>query len=209
MFVKYIFFIVSLFFFGTLTVSAQNEEEKTGFQKDRLFTGGSLSLGFSGNSFQVGGSPFFGYSLASWVDAGITVNANYTSFRNVYTGSSNDKLRRTNYGVGPFTRLYPVRFIFIQAQYEKNFITQKYIPGNGDPSTRAKATAASMLVGAGYTTDRYPFSGRPFFYLSVLFDILNSDYSPYANSSGNIAPIIRAGIQVPLFQGRKEDFIPR
>jgi hypothetical protein len=36
----------------------------------------------------------------------------------------------------------------------------------------------------------------------VLFDVLDQDFSPYTRSDGVIIPIIRAGIQVPLFQGK-------
>ena len=187
------------------TAQAQ-DGAKNGFQKEKLFTGGSISLGYSSNSFQVGGSPFLGYSLADWADAGITINYNYTSFRNIYISDPNDKIRKTNYGGGAFTRLYPVRFLFAQAQFEHNFITQKFIPGNGHPAVKTRADANSLLLGAGYSTDRYPDSGRPFFYLSILFDVLNNEFSPYTSSTGNIVPIIRAGIQVPLFQGNSRQF---
>lgn len=182
---------------------AQEEEvEDRGFKKENLFTGGSLSLGFSSNSFQAGASPFFGYSIASWIDAGITVNYNYVSYRDVYITGSDDKLRRCTYGGGAFTRIYPIRFIFLQGQFEHNFITQKYIPGNGGTTDKAKVEANSLLVGAGLASGRYPNNGQAFFYLSVLFDVLNSDYSPYTRSDGSILPIIRGGVQVPLFQGR-------
>jgi len=193
---------VSLLFISA-AVSGQETEsaDEGGFKKENLFTGGSISLGFSSNSFQVGASPFFGYSIAPWIDAGITVNYNYTSFRDLYINYPDDKIRRTTYGGGAFTRLYPVRFLFAQAQFERNFITEKYLPGNNGASTKNKVEANSFLVGAGYTSDRYPGSGRPFFYFSVLFDVLDNEYSPYSRSGGGILPIFRGGLQVPLFQG--------
>ncbi len=98
---------------------AQDEEEvkekKSGFKKENLFTGGSISLAFYNNTFLVGGSPVFGYSLARWVDAGLVVNYNYTSYRDVSYYGANDKLRQSVYGGGSFIRLYPVRFLFVQA----------------------------------------------------------------------------------------------
>lgn len=192
--------LVAAFLFSIgLMAQSELEENQGGFRKENLFTGGSISLGFSTGSFQAGANPMFGYSLGDWVDAGVVVNFNYASFRNVFV--LNDKMRETTYGGGVFTRLYPVRFLFAQAQFERNLINQKYIPGDG-ANQKNKLQANSFLVGAGYTTDRYPGSGRPFFYLSVLFDVLDHENSPYARSGGGIMPIFRAGIQVPLFQGR-------
>lgn len=187
--------------FTVLNLHAQDEPEKTsGFHKENLFTGGGISLGFSNNSFQAGASPVLGYNVASWVDAGIAVNYNYASFRDV--NFVNDKLRESTYGGGIFAKLYPLPFLFVHSQFEHNFTTQKYLPGNGEQSEKNKVEANSLLLGLGYAGDRSPYSGRPFFYLSLLFDVLNSDYSPYATSDGRILPILRGGVQVPLFQGR-------
>lgn len=183
----------------TQLVQAQNNGESGGFSKERLFSGGSISLGFSNNTFQMGANPVLGYSIADWVDAGLVVNYIYTSYRDVY--EFNDRLRQSMYGGGAFTRLYPVRFLFAQAQFEHNFIKQKYIPNGGGSSTSDTQGANSLLLGAGYSTNRYPGSGQPFFYLAVLFDVLDNQYSPYTDAYGRSIPIIRAGIQVPLFQG--------
>jgi len=183
-------------------IFAQDNEsdEPRGFQKDRLFTGGSISFGLGTNTFQVGGSPVFGYSVAKWLDAGVVANYNYVSYRDVYT--NNDRLRSSTYGGGVFTRLYPLRFLFTQAQFEHNFIRQKYIPGSGFENESSNVEANSLLVGVGLATERYAGEGRPYFYLALLFDVLNNQYSPYLRSDGSIIPILRAGIHVPLFQGR-------
>src|SRR5882757_613530 len=52
-----------------------------GFSKENLFLGGSLALGFGSYNFNVGASPEIGYSLNSWLDAGVVVNFNYNSVR--------------------------------------------------------------------------------------------------------------------------------
>jgi hypothetical protein len=98
--------IVVLFLAGTVSFAQEDSEseEPRGFQKDRLFTGGSISFGLGSNTFQIGGNPVFGYSLARWVDAGLVVNYNYASYRDVVM--SNDKLRNTTYGGGAFTQFY-------------------------------------------------------------------------------------------------------
>jgi hypothetical protein len=178
----------------------EKDEEEKGSGKENIFTGGSVSLAFYNNTFLIGASPVFGYSLTNWVDAGVVVNYNYTSYRD-YGGILNDKLRQTVYGGGAFLKLYPVRFLFAQAQYEHNFIKFKYLPAGGGPTELSKAQANSFLIGGGYTTGRYGRGGGPFYYLAVLFDVSGNKNSPYTDAYGRTIPIIRGGIQIPLFQG--------
>lgn len=195
---KRLFFVLAMLTSIATFAQKEEEEEKTPF-KENLFTGGSISLAFYNNTFLVGGSPVFGYSLTNWADAGVVVNYNYTSYRDVQ--SFDDRLRQTVYGGGAFVKLYPIRFLFAQAQIEHNFIRQKYIYPGGSPTTKANADANSFLIGGGYTTNRYGRGGQPFFYLAVLFDVMGDDNSPYTDAYGRTIPIIRGGLQVPLFQG--------
>ena len=195
--------MVLILLISTAPAFAQDKEseEPHGFQKDHLFTGGSISFGLGSNTFQVGGSPVFGYNITNWLDAGVVANYNYVSYRNVY--QNNDKLRSSTYGGGAFTRIYPLRFLFAQAQFEHNFIKQKYIPGfSGTENETSNVEANSLLLGAGLATERYAGDGRPYFYLALLFDVLHNQYSPYLRNDGSIIPLFRAGIHVPLFQGR-------
>lgn len=190
--------VISLLSFSMLHAQDESDEEQKGFKKQNLFTGGSVSLSFGNNTFLIGGTPVFGYSLTKWIDAGVAVNFNYTSYRDYQL--FNDRLRQTIYGGGVFTRIYPVRFLFAQAQLEHNFIKQKYLPpNNGTPVTQDQ-DATSFLVGAGYTTNRNPGSGQSFFYVSVLVDLMKNEYSPYRDNANRVLPIIRAGVQIPLFQ---------
>lgn len=183
---------------------AQDEEEKKkGFKKENLFTGGSISLAFYNNTFLIGVNPVLGYSLTKWADLGIVVNYNYTSYRDVSV--FDDRLRQTLYGGGVFGRLYPVRFLFGQAQVEHNFINQKYILPNNLGTTKSNLSANSVLVGGGYTTGRFPGDGRPFYYVAILFDVSGNNNSPYTDAYGRTIPIIRAGLQIPLGQGRGKE----
>lgn len=204
---KKIILSVGLLLFTASSLFAQkkekDEKEKTSF-KENLFTGGSVSLAFYNNTFLIGASPVFGASLTKWVDAGVVVNYNYTSYRD-YGGYINDKLRQTVYGGGTFLKLYPVRFLFAQAQYEHNYLKFKYLPAGGGPTETSKAQANSFLIGGGYTTGRYGRGGGPFYYLAVLFDVSGNINSPYTDELGRTIPIIRGGIQIPLFQGGDTD----
>ena len=196
--------------------NAQDEEEekKKGFKKENLFTGGSVTASFYNGVTVLGISPVFGYKLAEWTDAGLVFNLNYASIRDYR--QFDDKLKQTVKGLGVFTRLYPVNFLFVQAQYEKNFITQKYIPSPNFPiynSYKETVNANSLLVGAGYTQGRQRGSNT-FFYLALLFDVLKDQNSPYVDvaidpntgyRSIRAIPIIRGGVNIGLFEGRYRD----
>ena len=174
------------------------DDEKRPFQEN-LFTGGSVSFSFFGNTFLVGGSPVLGYSLTNWLDAGVVVNATYTSYRD-YNGVLNDKLRQTLFGGGGFARIYPVRFLFVQGQVERNSIQQTFIPVAG-VKEKISVGASSTLIGGGYTSGRQGRGGRPFYYLAVMFDVGGDINSPYTDAYGRTIPIVRGGLQIPLFQG--------
>lgn len=197
---KYVLSVLLLITTSTILIAQDDEEKEKRPFKENLFTGGSVSLAFYNNTFLIGASPVFGYSLTNWADAGVVVNYNYTSYRDVTV--FDDRVRQTQFGGGVFTKLYPVRFLFAQAQYEYNSIRQKYIPpGGGTPTKYPAANANSFLVGGGYTTGREGRGGTPFYYLAVLFDVSGDTNSPYTDAYGRAIPIIRAGLQIPLFQG--------
>lgn len=184
----------------TLRKEQTEPEKKRGFKKENLFTGGSLSLGFSDGTTSVGLIPHFGYSINKYIDVAVSLNFNYTSQRDfiVYR----DKVRQTIIGPGAFVRLFPVKFLFAQAQFEHNFIKLKYHPADnsGYIASTEHFGGNSLLVGAGYAQGRE--DGNTFYYLSIMFDALKSKYSPYKDELGRNIPIIKAGINIALFQGR-------
>ena len=194
--------LANLVLLGTIKAQDEDEDEKKGFKKDHLFTGGSISLAFYSNTFLIGGSPVFGYNLTKWLDAGLVINYNYASYRDVYL--FDDRMRQSNWGGGAFLRLYPIKFLFAQAQAEHNWMQLKYIyPNDSSPDEKTKFTGNSFLVGGGYCTGREPKSGQPFYYLSIMFDIGNDINSPYTDAYGRTIPIIRGGLQIPICQGNK------
>lgn len=181
-----------------LGASAQSDSlKKGGFKKELLFTGGSVQASFGSGFTLLGASPVLGYSINRFIDAGIALNYTYASQRTQFRG---EKIRQSVYGGGVFTRLFPVRFLFAQGQIEHNFIRQKYIV-SGSPDTKYKAAATSYLVGAGYTTGRMAGNTNAYGYISLSVDLGNDPDSPYKDNQGNRTPIIRAGVNIPLFQG--------
>ena len=144
------------------------------------------------------------------MDAGISLNFLYNGSRDYY--EFDDKINQTVIGPGVFTRLYPLKFLFVQGQFEHNFNTLKYIPAPGSlrPEDKVKVDANTLLLGGGFAQGRQPGSNS-FFYFSVLVDVLKNVNSPYVNVDYDpvtgkqrvtMVPIIRAGVNIGLFQGR-------
>lgn len=195
-----LFAACSLLFVASLHAQDEAEKQK-GYDPENWFTGGSVSLGYSGgtySTFIAGLHPHYGYTLAKWIDLAAVVNFEYQSQRDQF----NNKYRNTTYGLGAFTRIYPVHFIFLQAGPEYNFVAQKYIPNNSGITLKQNLHAPSLLVGGGYTTSRS--DKNSFTYLSVLIDVLQNVNSPYVDGYGNILPIIRAGINIGLNRRKRK-----
>ncbi len=200
----------SLFLFAVAaTVQAQKDEEERGFKKENLFTGGSVTVSFFNGQTVLGALPHFGYKIADWLDAGISVNYQYAGARDVY--SFDDKLRQNTFGPGVFTRIYPASIIFLQGQFEHNFIKSKYTyPGAALVETQ-NLDVSSFLVGGGLANGRER-GATTFYYICVLVDVMKDVNSPYTRVSYNpdnpsqtrvsMTPIIRAGLNIGLFQGK-------
>ena len=199
-------------------VKAQDEEKsgdekKGGFKKENLFTGGGAIVSVGNYSTLLGASPVLGYSITKWLDAGIVFNFNYASYRAVYSNGfnyvvSDEKSRQTVLGPGIFARVYPLKFLFLNIQAEQNFTTDKRIAPN-TPTFKEKYSATSLLLGIGYAGGRQGI-GDMYYYISIMGDFSGNKNSPYVGISESgkavITPIFKAGLQIPLFQGKKNRF---
>ena len=209
-FLTIIFSSASIILFAQDKIANNDESSGHGFDKANLFTGGDLTLSFGTYEGIVGINPFIGYSINKWLDAGVSFNYDY-SWQQIYDYTGINLLytdRETVIGPGAFARVYPVDFLYLQAQYEENFIHDKAVYPNGAPSEIFNYTAPSLLLGVGYAGGREG-SRSLFYYISVSIDVLGNVNSPYLQQnytpSGittTILPIIRGGIQVPLFQDK-------
>ncbi|MEO5945684.1 MAG: hypothetical protein ABIP79_02630 [Chitinophagaceae bacterium] len=206
---KRIIFGFSLVISSVLLFAQDKEEEDKGFKKENLFTGGSVTLSFFGGSTIIGANPIFGYKLANFVDAGVVVNFISTSQRDYL--EFDDKVKQTVFGGGLFTRLYPLNFLFLQGQFEHNFINLKYTPASSNYLPyKETIDVNSFLVGGGYCQGRQPGSNT-FYYVAILFDVIKNENSPYVDvavdqntgrRSVRAVPLIRAGFNIGLFEGR-------
>jgi len=173
-----------------------DEEKGGGFSTNRIFIGGSINLGFASNTFQVGAVPEIGYSITDWLDAGIGINVNYASQRADPYWNGNVRYRTFNYGGGPFVRLYPVRFIFLQGQYEQNWIKQNAKDMNGSGYEYEETfKSRSFIAGIGYTQR---IVGQSSFYTMLGLDLMTDANSPYRDYNNAAIPIIRVGFNFYL-----------
>ena len=210
--IKKLIFALLLTTLATGFTHAQDEEEeenKTSFS-DNLFTGGSLTVSFFNQQTLLGANPILGYKLMDWLDAGLAFNYLYSGAKDYQR--YDDKIRQTVLGPGVFARIYPVSIIFLQGQFEHNFIKQKYIYPGGTPEEVYKVDASSLLVGGGLAQGREK-GGTTFYYISILFDVLKNRNSPYTRVSVNpnnpsqqridMVPVIRAGFNIGLGRSRR------
>lgn len=176
-----------------------DDDKKSFFKKENLFTGGNVSVNFGQGTFSFGVGPHFGYSINKYVDVAVALNYNYVSQRDP---ASTFKVRQSIIGPSAFVRLFPINNFFAQAQYEYNFIKLRGIYGvAGYPDIIEKYKVPSTLIGGGYCQGREG-AGTVFTYISILFDVSNNSQSPYRDNFARKIPIIRAGINYPLFQGK-------
>lgn len=210
--------IVLVLITGFYAVKAQDEkksgdETKGKFKKENLFTGGGAIVSVGSYSTVLGASPVLGYSITKWLDAGVVFNFTYAASRAVYSNGisyvvSDDKSRQTDFGPGIFARVYPLKFLFVNMQVEQNFITDKTIYANG-PTIKDKYGATSLLLGIGYAGGRQGI-GDMYYYISIMGDFSGNKNSPYVGISESgkavITPIFKAGLQIPLFQGKRNRY---
>lgn len=167
-----------------------------------LFAGGSVTAGFNSYTFNIGGNPEIGYTLAQWADVGLAFNINYSSQRadDQYIFNQNTRYRSFNYGAGVFTRLYPVNFLFVQLQPEMNWIHYSAKSFATNQTASQTVNAASFIAGIGYSQRMV---GEGSYFLMVGLDLLNNLYSPYRDAyTRNNLPIIRAGFDF-YFRSKK------
>jgi hypothetical protein len=166
------------------------DEQKGKFKRENIFLGSGLNLGLGNHSFNVGINPEMGYTITKWLDGGIAFNVNYFS-QNAYDYGGNVQFRNFNLGGGPFVRIWPISFLYIQAQPEYNWISSSQKDVTTGISGTFHNNVGSFLVGIGYGTR---ILGSHYSYFSLLMDVLPNRNSPYRDLySNDPLPVIRAG----------------
>jgi hypothetical protein len=169
--------LISLFCLSlTGMAAAQDQGTSKGFDKSRLFIGGSLGLSF-GDYTIINVSPQVGYHFSEHFAAGAGVNYIYYNYK--YYAADGSLYERDTYsyvGMNIFGRVYPIRQFFIQAQPELNYVwgSQKNYAYNVQ-SDLPSQFVPSLLLGGGAAIP----AGNGAFTISVMYDVLQNSLSPY------------------------------
>ena len=176
------------------------------FDKEKIFIGGGLSLGYgtnqngdntTNNTFNIGAIPEIGYSLSNLVDVGISTSINYTSTTN---SAYDSKVHYTSYSIGAFARIFPMNNFFIQVMPEQDWGRAKQITSGY--TTIVKIKSNSFLAGVGFGQR---LIGESYFYTLIMVDLGKDKYSPYNSYNANtgqvsLIPIVRGGFNFYPFR---------
>jgi hypothetical protein len=190
-----------LIFFFLLLIGANSFSQNTVIRSTDLFTnrpaflGGGIVLGGGTGSFQLGLNPELVETYNEYIDLGVAVNLYYASFKSTAISTGYDyKSSNTQLGMGAFMRAWPLEQFFVQLQPEYNWTftnARNYSLGTSGSSS---VSAPSVLAGIGY--GRRNENG--FSYFSIMYDLIDSQQSPYRMGQLTAQPIFRAGFGFPI-----------
>jgi len=190
------FVIIILFNLITISSFAQAIEDPPVNDlkfSERLVFGGGFGLQF-GNVTLVDLSPTIGYRLSDQLTLGTGLSYKYNRVKDYTQDLNTGKwygYKSNVFGGSIWGRYYVLQNIFAHAEIEQLQIDYNYTSVNYSTPTDIKNSigVTSVLVGGGY---RQPIGGRVFFNILILFNLNETDFSPYNN------PIIRAGVSVGM-----------
>jgi hypothetical protein len=165
-------------------VFAQEEEEeeepKKGFDKEKLFFGGTFGASFGSYTF-INVSPQVGYRFNRFFAAGTGINFIFSSSKYDYGNPNLDY--KNEYGVvglDIFGRVYPVEFLLVQAQPEMNYTWGKLKFYDGTPEQKLEAKfVPCLLVGGGAAI---PIGGKGAMTVMLQYDVIQDVRSPYGTN---------------------------
>ena len=177
-------YLLAICVFSTVAISvfAQEEEqpEKKGFDKSKLFISGTFGLSF-GDFTLVNISPQLGYRFNNILAAGVGINGIYSSAKTRYV--TGETALREDYGVvglNIFGRVYPIQYAFLQIQPEANYTWGKLKDYGPDPDEEYKLEGKfvpSLLAGAGAAIP----AGGGAFVIMAQYDLLQNTRTPYGS----------------------------
>ena len=159
------------------------------------YFGGGIVLGGGPGSFQLGLNPELVQSYSEHIDLGAAMNLYYASYRSTSALNGNSyKSSNTQFGLGAFVRAWPIEQLFFQLQPEYNWTFTNAKNLSQGTSGSSTVSAPSVLAGIGYGRK----SENGFSYFSIMFDLVNSQQSPYRMGQLTAQPIFRAGFGFPI-----------
>lgn len=160
-----------------LAQEAPAEGGRKKFDASRLVFGGNMGATFGDFTF-IQASPQVGYMFSDKFTAGAGIN--FISSTEKFRNFQGNEVYRFNNGYGGFNlfaRVFPVRFLMASLQPELNYNWGKIRYKDGTPTQRMDgAFVPSLLLGGGVVI---PSGGRGGMLLSVQYDVVQSNRSPY------------------------------
>jgi hypothetical protein len=159
--------------------AAQAQPEKqsgNGAWKQKMYYGGYVNFSL-GSYTSIGVEPMVGYKIIPRLSLGLKIRYDYIQdkrYAETYSYS--------NYGGSLFTRLSVIKQLYLHAEYAA-YNYQNY----SGTDNEERIWVPFLFLGAGF---RQPLGGRAALNAQVLFDVLNSDKSPYSQW----APFYSVGI---------------
>jgi len=135
--------------------------------KNKIYYGGNIGLSF-GNYTMIAIRPLIAYKITPKLSAGVRLSYEYVSDKR-YSETYNT----SNYGASVFTRYRIIPQIYAHAE----FAALNYELYN-ELGESQREWLPFLLIGAGYSQR---LGGNVYAFVEVLFDVLQSDKSPYRN----------------------------
>ncbi|MDX2443423.1 MAG: hypothetical protein QNK30_06445 [Bacteroidales bacterium] len=145
--------------------AAQESKQSVKKQKQkRVYFGGNVAFNF-GSYTRIGIYPLIGFKITPKFSLGLKIGYEYVK-DNRYSPS----YETSNYGGSVFARYRIIPRLYVHAEYELT----NYDIWDGAESNREWVNF--LLLGAGYSQ---PIGGNAYVNAQVLFDVLQSENSPY------------------------------
>jgi hypothetical protein len=164
----------------TTTVAQAKLKESKPF-KEKIYYGGSIGLSF-GSITMIGIYPLIGYKFTPKISAGVKVAYEYIQDRRYATNYST-----SNYGGSLFARYRIIPALYLHAEYAA--LNYELYDEFGESN---REWIPFLLVGASFSQR---VGGNAWLNVQILFDVLQSDKSPYNNWEPFYSIGISAGFQ--------------
>lgn len=160
---------------------------------ERIVYGGNFGLAF-GSQTLIDLSPTIGYRVSDQFTIGTGVSYKYSQIKDYTLDINSGKwydYSSNIFGGSLWARYHIIENVFAHAEVEQLQIHYNYTSVSGSVPTKVKDNVGvtSVLVGGGY---RQPLGNRVYFNILLLYNLNETDFSPYKN------PIIRAGISIGM-----------
>ncbi len=186
--IKIVFIIAVMFSSSALLAQYENTSGKKEQAKQtrrkvsplsKIYVGGNIGGGWSSNSAYLELSPIIAYQVTPAFHVGTRFTYSYSKYTNPY-GYKHDY---HDLGMSIFSRYHFLKFLFLHAEFEE-LSAQYYLPDD----SKTRRWVPGLFLGGGL----YQHMGTAYMHIALLFNVLDSEYSPYTN------PIIRIGFGVGL-----------